>query len=52
MWRRIAGGCRLTRDIPALIAGAGFGIEKLETMYLPGTPAWAGFNYWGAATGR
>jgi ubiquinone/menaquinone biosynthesis C-methylase UbiE len=52
VWRRIAGGCRLTRDIPALIAGTGFEIEKLETMYLPGTPAWAGFNYWGAAAGR
>jgi len=37
------------RDIPRLIEGAGFAIEKLETMYLPGTPRFAGFNYWGAA---
>jgi len=49
IWKRIAGGCHLTRDIPALIASAGFEIEKLETMALPGTPAWAAFNSWGVA---
>ncbi len=52
IWKRIGGGCRLTRDIAGLIAGAGFEIEWLETMYLPGTPAWAGFNSWGAAKSR
>ena len=49
IWKRIAGGCHLTRDIPALIRGAGFRIERLETMYLPGAPGWAGFNTWGEA---
>jgi SAM-dependent methyltransferase len=49
IWKRIAGGCHLTRDIPALIQGAGFRIDRLETMYLPGTPGWAGFNSWGVA---
>lgn len=49
-WSFFAGGCRLTRDIPRLITSAGFHLEKLETMYLPGTPRWAGFNYWGVAT--
>jgi ubiquinone/menaquinone biosynthesis C-methylase UbiE len=49
VWRVIGGGCRLTRDIPSLIRSAGFAIEKLDTMYLPGTPKWAGFNCWGAA---
>ena len=48
-WKHIAGGCHLTRDIPGLIEAAGFEIEGLETMYLPGTPGWAGFNYWGTA---
>ena len=48
-WRRIAGGCRLTRDIPAIIAAAGFRVETLDTMYLPNTPRFAGYNYWGAA---
>ena len=51
-WKVIGGGCHLTRVLPALIAGGGFEIERLETMYLPGTPRWAGFNYWGAATAR
>ena len=49
LWRRIAGGCHLDRDIPALIASAGFRIEEIESMYLPGTPRFAGFNYWGTA---
>jgi hypothetical protein len=25
-------------------------VDHLETMYLPGTPRFAGFNYWGSAT--
>ena len=49
IWKRIAGGCHLCRDIPALVVSAGFAVEGLETMYLPGTPRWAGFNDWGAA---
>ena len=51
-WRVIGGGCHLTRDIPAMVAGAGFEIEGIETMYLPGAPRWAGFNYWGSAKPR
>ena len=34
--RRLAGGCHLTRDMPALIAANGWEIEGLETFYLPG----------------
>jgi ubiquinone/menaquinone biosynthesis C-methylase UbiE len=49
MWKAISGGCHLARPIPELIRGAGFAIEKLETMYLPSTPRIMGFNYWGAA---
>ena len=52
LWRRIGGGCNLNRDIPALIEGAGFAIDNLETMYLPGTPRFTGFNYWGSARRR
>ncbi|HET9160618.1 MAG TPA: class I SAM-dependent methyltransferase, partial [Caulobacteraceae bacterium] len=48
-WEVIAGGCHLCRDIPRLICDGGFEVETLETMYLPGTPRWAGFNYWGSA---
>jgi ubiquinone/menaquinone biosynthesis C-methylase UbiE len=50
VWKAIGGGCHLGRSIPALIRGGGFKIEKLETMYLPSTPRFAGFNYWGDAT--
>lgn len=50
-WKRIAGGCHLTRPIPQYIEQAGFAVEGLETMYLPG-PKWASFNYWGQARAR
>jgi ubiquinone/menaquinone biosynthesis C-methylase UbiE len=33
---RVAGGCRLSRDIPALIAAAGLRLERVEQAYLPG----------------
>jgi ubiquinone/menaquinone biosynthesis C-methylase UbiE len=49
IWRRIAGGCHLTRPVPSLISAAGFRIRELETMYLPRTPRIAGFQYWGVA---
>ncbi len=34
--RRVFGGCHLTRDVPALIAGAGFEVVELDQRYLPG----------------
>jgi ubiquinone/menaquinone biosynthesis C-methylase UbiE len=49
VWRRIGGGCNLDRDIPALIGAAGFSIDSLNSTYLPRTPRFAGFNYWGSA---
>ncbi len=52
VWRRIGGGCNLNRDIPALIEGSGFVIDKLDSAYLSGVPRFAGFNYWGTATPR
>jgi len=48
-WGKIAGGCHLNRDIPNLIASAGFEILSMEQMYLPSTPSFAGYNYWGSA---
>ena len=36
MQKRLFGGCHLTRDIPSLLEGAGFTIERLETSYGPG----------------
>jgi ubiquinone/menaquinone biosynthesis C-methylase UbiE len=49
-WKRIGGGCHVGRPIPKLIRDAGFKVEDMETMYLPGTPRFAGFNYWGSAS--
>lgn len=48
LWKKIAGGCNLNRDIPGVIESGGFTIDDLETMYIPG-PKFATFNYWGSA---
>lgn len=47
-WARVAGGCHLNRDIPALLEAAGFRSGDMETMYLPG-PRPLTYNYWGTA---
>jgi len=52
IWKRLAGGCHINREIPQAIEGAGFEVESLDTMYLPGTPKVAAFQYWGSATQR
>ncbi|RLQ22859.1 methyltransferase domain-containing protein [Seongchinamella sediminis] len=49
LWRAIAGGCNLNRDIPALLQQAGFTMSALEQAYIPGTPRFAGYNFWGGA---
>ena len=49
LWRRVAGGCNLNRDIPGLLKQAGFGVHSMEQQYIPGTPKIAGYNYWGGA---
>lgn len=36
IWKPLAGGCHLDRDIPALIRAGGFIVEDLNTEYLPG----------------
>lgn len=52
IWKRLAGGCNINRQVPRLIEEAGFKIEELDTMYLPSTPRIAAFQYWGSATQR
>ncbi len=49
VWGAIGGGCNLNRDIPALIRAGGFRVDELEEMYLPQSPKFAAYNYWGAA---
>lgn len=49
IWKRLAGGCHLTRPIGGNIEAAGFSLMSLQTMYLPGTPRIAGWSEWGEA---
>jgi ubiquinone/menaquinone biosynthesis C-methylase UbiE len=49
LWKRLAGGCNLNRDIPHLLTSGGFAVSDIEADYLPGTPRFAGYNYWGSA---
>lgn len=49
VWKRIAGGCHLTRPIASAITQAGFKLDWMEHMYVPKTPRIAGWNEWGAA---
>jgi ubiquinone/menaquinone biosynthesis C-methylase UbiE len=49
IWRRVAGGCHLDRDMSGLIADAGFWIERLETGYMRG-PRPMTFMYEGSAS--
>jgi len=48
LWRRIAGGCHLNREIDTLIAGSGFRIDALANARLPG-PRTHTFLYEGRA---
>ncbi|TFG86560.1 MAG: class I SAM-dependent methyltransferase [Chromatiales bacterium] len=50
-WQKIAGGCHLNRDIPALLAAAGFRIVSDERMYIPGLKILC-YNYWGVAVAQ
>jgi len=49
VWKIFGGGCHINRPIPELIEQGGFRLSTLESMYLPNTPKWVGFNYWGSA---
>lgn len=49
MWMKLAGGCHLNRDIPALLKEGGFNIKKLDSLYVPKTPKIAAFTFCGYA---
>lgn len=46
---KLSGGCHANRDIPKLITDSGLKINEKDTMYLPGSVKFLGFNYWGVA---
>lgn len=50
VWKRLAGGCHLSRPVTAAIAQAGFNLGSAEQRYAPGMPRWAGWLEWGEAT--
>lgn len=43
--RRIAGGCQLSRDIPALVRDSGLEVESVDASYLPGPRAGRPWTY-------
>ena len=49
VWKRLAGGCHLTRPVADAIAAAGFALADRQSMYLPGTPRPFGWAEWGEA---
>lgn len=48
VWKALAGGCHLDRDVPHLLETAGFRVGALEQGYVPG-PRFATFMYRGVA---
>ena len=49
IWKRLAGGCHLTRPIGSAFRGAGFEVAPLGQGYLPKAPKFAMWNEWGEA---
>jgi len=49
LWKRLAGGCHLTRPVTSAIAAAGFETREMGEHYAPKTPRWAGWMEWGEA---
>lgn len=49
VWKRLAGGCHLTRPVAGALEGAGFVVERRGEGYTPGAPRFAGWMEWGIA---
>lgn len=47
--RRVACGCHLDRDIPAIIEAGGMSLLRLDTSYAEGTPRFLGWTFRGVA---
>ncbi|MGZ5418165.1 MAG: class I SAM-dependent methyltransferase [Nocardioides sp.] len=46
---KVAGGCNLNRDIPALIEAGGLHVHRLDTYYSKGDPKVVGWTFEGVA---
>ena len=49
VWKRLAGGCHLTRPVGQSLEQGQFALSPLGASYAPKTPRWAGWMEWGAA---
>ena len=49
IWKPLAGGCHLTRQVGAALRGGGFDVEPIGRGYLPGAPKFMGWMEWGVA---
>jgi ubiquinone/menaquinone biosynthesis C-methylase UbiE len=49
VWKRLAGGCHLTRPVTSAIEAAGFRSTSHGERYAPQTPKFAGWMEWGEA---
>ncbi|MEQ1540632.1 MAG: class I SAM-dependent methyltransferase [Novosphingobium sp.] len=51
-WKKLAGGCHLTRPVGSAVSAAGFAGVTHEQRYAPQTPRFAGWMEWGEAVKR
>ncbi|WP_373487817.1 class I SAM-dependent methyltransferase [Blastomonas sp.] len=49
VWKKIAGGCHLTRPVSGQFSAAGFRLGDGDARYLPRTPKFLGWVEWGQA---
>ncbi len=49
LWKRMAGGCHLSRPITDAYDAAGLATERMGSRYMPGTPRFVGWIEWGVA---
>ena len=52
VWRSLAGGCHLNRDIERLLQEAGFDVERCERFYAMPRPRFISYMYVGSAVSR
>lgn len=49
VWKRLAGGCHLTRPVTDALEAGGFAVEPEGRFYVPKVPRFAGWMEWGRA---
>lgn len=52
VWSRLAGGCRLDRDIPSILESGGLEVTELDTYFTKSEPKVLGWTFEGRATLR